>query len=146
MAAMSTYLEGQFITHMFRTGTFTKPTTLALALCTTTPIASDTGTLSGGTTSTGVEVANSNGYTRVTYNPLDANWAAAVNGTTSNSSQITWASATGNWGTVVALAVCDNITYSSGVLFLYSTLAQPKVLTANDTFSFSAAGLTVSFN
>jgi hypothetical protein len=145
MAAMSTYLEGQFITHVFRTGTFTKPTVLALALCTTTPIASDSGTLSGAG-STGIEVANSNGYTRVTYNPLDANWAVASNGTTSNSSSITWASATGNWGTVTSLAICDNITYNTGQMFFFSTLAQNKVLSANDTFSFASSGLTVSFS
>jgi hypothetical protein len=146
MAAMSSYLEGQFITHVFRTGTFTKPTVLAIALCTTTPVSTDTGTLAGGVTSTGVEVANSNGYTRVTYNPLDANWAANSNGTTNNSSSITWASATGNWGTVVAVAICDNITYNTGNLLFAGTLSAAKVLSTNDTFSFASSGLTVSFS
>lgn len=90
MANFSNYLEDQIIQHIFRTGSFTKPTTLAIALLTSAATDSDDG-------STITEVANANGYARQSLNPLDANWAATAggNGQTSNSSAITFPQATG---------------------------------------------------
>ena len=41
MSAMSNYLEDQLVKHLFRTGSFTKPTVIAVALCTSAPTDSD---------------------------------------------------------------------------------------------------------
>ena len=102
MAAMADYLESQVIQQIFRTSTFTKPTVLAIALCSATPSDSATGAL------TSLELGNSGAYARQTLNPLDANWAnvSSGNGTTNNVGAVTFPTATADWGTVSAVAIC----------------------------------------
>src|SRR5579883_3286907 len=89
---MSDFLETSLINHVFRTSSYSKPSTLALALLTSAPTDSSTG-------STIVEVTNAGSYARVALNPLDTNWAATSsgNGTTSNSNAITFPTATADW-------------------------------------------------
>lgn len=135
MSAMSDYLEGELIKHIFRTGSFTKPTVLAVGLFTAAP--SDSG---GGTEVSG------NGYARVTANPLDANWAAPVtgNGVTSNVSTISFPTPTGaGWGTVTHFGIFD--ASSGGNLLFWGALASSKTVNAGDTVSFAANQLTVTF-
>ena len=88
MAAMSDYLEGEIRKHIFRTGSFTKPTVLAVALFTAAP--SDSG---GGTEVSG------GGYARVQRDPLDANWTgvSATDGLTDNAAALTFPVPTANW-------------------------------------------------
>lgn len=94
----STYLNDKILQHLFRTGSFAKPTTLGFALMTTAP--TDAG---GGTEVTG------GSYARVSVTPLDANFAAPTsgNGVTSNSGNITWPAPTANWGACLAVAIYD---------------------------------------
>ena len=141
MAAMSDYLEGQLINHIFRTSSYTKPSTLAIALLTSS--AND-----GMTGATIPEVANSNNYSRQTLNPADANWDAPVgnNGTTANASAITFATASGSWGTVSAVAIVDSATYGAGNLLFYGDLTVSKSVTSGDTFSFDVGDLTVQID
>jgi len=141
MAAMSDYLRGQVLTHIFRDGTFSKPTTLAIALLTTAADANDTGEFS---TSTGNEVPNSGSYARQTLDPDDANWAAISSGATSNLSDITFPTASGSWGTIVAVAITDSATYDAGNLLFYGTLSVSKTVTSGDTFTFSTNDLDVT--
>jgi hypothetical protein len=142
MTAMSDYLEGQFIDHVFRTATFSKPTVLAIALCTAAPTDSDTG-------STITEVANSFAYARETLNPLDANWAAptAGDGLTSNLSDITFGPASGgNWGTITHVAICDSATHNAGNLLFHGSLDSSATVNNGDTFVFSTNDLSITFN
>jgi hypothetical protein len=134
MSAMSDYLEGQLIAHIFRTSSFTKPTTLAVGLFTAAP--SDSG---GGTEVTG------NNYSRATLNPLDANWAApsSGNGQTSNSGVITFATPSGTWGTVTHFGIFDAA--SAGNLLFYGSLTISKTINQSDTVSFPANSLTITF-
>ena len=99
MSAMSDYLETNLILHIFRTGSWTKPTDLKVALYTATP--SDSG---GGT-----EVAGGIGYARVSVPPLDANWNATsgTDGLTKNTAAITFGAPTGNWGQVTHFGIFD---------------------------------------
>lgn len=99
MSEMSNYLEDTLIGHLFRTATFSKPTAIAIALLTTNTDDAGTGTFSTGT---GTEVTNAGAYARVSRNPLDANWTATAggDGQTDNAAAITFAQATGSWGTV----------------------------------------------
>jgi hypothetical protein len=140
MSAMSNYLEGEIIKHIFRTGSFTKPTTLGIALVTTAVVDSDTG-------STIAEVTNANAYARQTLNPLDANWSAPSggNGATDNVTAITFPQATGNWGTVVGVAILDSATHGAGNVLLYGTLAVSKSINSGDTFSFAIGDLDITF-
>lgn len=134
MSAMSDYLEGKLIDHIFRTASFTKPTTLAVGLFTAAP--SDSG---GGTEVSG------NGYARATLNPLDANWAAPTggNGLTSNSGAVSFATPSGSWGAVTHFAIFDNT--SGGNLLFWGTLTIAKTINSGDTVSFPAGSLTITF-
>ena len=134
MSAMSDYLEGELVKHIFRTGSFAKPTVLAVGLFTAAP--SDSG---GGT-----EVSGNN-YSRASLNPLDANWAATAggNGQTSNSSTITFATPSGTWGTVTHFGIFDAA--SAGNLLFWGSLTISKTVNQGDTVSFPAGSLTVTF-
>lgn len=144
MSAFSNYLENSLITHIFRTASYTKPTTLAIALLTTAAVDGDTGAFSG----TGVEVANANGYARQTLNPSDSNWAAPSggNGVTSNLATVTFPRATGSWGNVVGLAVVDSATYGQGNLLFYGALATPRTIDSGTTLSFEPGDLVITLS
>lgn len=134
MSAMSDYLEGEIIKHIFRTGSFTKPTVLGVGLFTAAP--SDSG---GGT-----EVSGGS-YARATLNPLDANWAAPAggNGVTSNSSTITFVTPTANWGNVTHFGLFD--ASSAGNLLFWGSLTIAKTINSGDTVTFPAGSLTFTF-
>lgn len=139
MTAFTNYLENQVLAHIFRTATFTKPTTLYVGLITTTPTTTDTGTGETGT----VTEASGGSYARVAVAPLDANWTAATgnNGTTSNVAAVTFPACTADWGTVNAFGIWDAST--AGNLLVYSALTTPRTITAGSTPSFGAGALTV---
>jgi hypothetical protein len=127
------YLEGQIVAHLFRTASFTKPTTLAVALFTSAPTDSTAGTeVSGG------------GYARQTLNPLDANWAApsAGNGVTSNSSVINFGTASASWGTVTHFAIYDAT--SGGNMLVWGALSASKTVNSGDGFTIPANQLTIT--
>ena len=129
MANASDYLEVELRKHIFRTGSFTKPTVLAVALYTVTP--SDSG---GGTEVTG------GAYARVSVNPLDANWsgASATDGLTDNVAAITFPVPTANWGTVVAFGIFDAAT--AGNLLVWGPISPSKTINNGDPAPAFAAG------
>lgn len=133
MAALSNYAEGELIKHIFRTGSFTKPTVLGVALFTSDPAEDASGTeVSGGA------------YARVENNPADANWDAisGSNGTTANTGTITFPAPSGaSWGSVTHFGVFDAAT--SGNLLFYGALTTPKTVNDGDAApSFAAGALT----
>jgi hypothetical protein len=140
---MSDYLEDELIKHIFRTGSFTKPTVLAFALLTTGADDDDTGTF---TASTGVEVTNANAYARVDRPPLDANWTATAggDGQTDNAAAITYTQATGSWGTVTDMAICSSATHNTGNMYFYSSLTSSRAIDNGDTAEFAAGAVTVT--
>jgi hypothetical protein len=113
---MSDYLQDQIRKHLFRTGTFAKPTVLAIALHTANPGDAGGSEVTGGT------------YGRVPLNPLDANWSAGTptDGTTVNLAVIQFAVPTAPWGTVTHVSCWDSV--SGGNMLLYATLGAPKVV------------------
>ena len=135
MSNMSDYLEGEIVKHIHRTGSFTKPTVLAVALYTAAP-----GETGGGTEVTG------GSYARVSINPLDANWAAVVSGDghTENVAAIQYAAPTANWGTITSFGILDATT--AGNLLLYGTLTTSKTVNNGDAApSFAAGALDVTY-
>lgn len=134
MASMSDYLEVELRKHIFRTGSFTKPTALYIALFTAAP--SDSG---GGT-----EVSGGS-YARVNVAPLDANWSApdSTGGLTDNVAAITFTTATGSWGTVTHLGIFD--ASSGGNLLFHGALTASKTVGSGDTFSIAIGALDVTF-
>ena len=136
MANASDYLEVELRKHIFRTGSFTKPTVLAVGLFTVTP--SDTG---GGTEVTG------GSYARVQRDPLDANWTAAsgTDGLTDNAAAITFPTPSANWGTVVAFGIFDAT--SAGNLLVWGPITPNKTINNGDAapaFAIGALDVTIA--
>jgi len=128
----SNHLEDEIINHIFRTGSFTKPPGIFVALYTAAP--SDSG---GGT-----EVS-AGGYTRVDAGQGDSSWAAPAggNGQTSNSNAINFPAPTGNWGVVTHFGLFDALT--AGNLLYHGALTQPKTINNGDSAPSYAAGTLV---
>lgn len=132
---MSDYLEVELRKHIFRTGSFTKPTVLAVALFTAAP--SDSG---GGT-----EVSGGS-YARVQRDPLDANWtgASATNGLTDNAAALTFPVPSANWGVVTHFGIFDATT--GGNLLFHGALTTSKTINNGDPApAFAVGELDVTF-
>jgi len=142
MTAMSDYLEQQLVNHIFRTSSFAKPSTLAVALCTATVADEDT-------TLAGKEVANAGGYARQTRNPGDSNWnivAASGGHEAQNAANIDFPQATGDWGTITYAAICNSATHNGGNMLFYGPLVVARSVQTGDIFRFSAGALKVRFS
>ena len=126
MGSFSDYMENKVIDHMLRNQSFTPPSTLYVALYTVSP--SDSG---GGT-----EVSGGS-YARQTVT-----LSAASGGSTSNSADVTFPTATADWGTIVAVGILDNS--SGGNLLAWGGLSTSKTVNNGDQFKIPAGNLTIS--
>ena len=132
MSAASNYLEEEIGKHLLRTGSWTKPTEIWVALFTTLPAEDGTG---------GTEVSTSaTNYGRVQHGPSDATWAAPVggNGQFSNLGTITFGTPSDDWGTVVGFGLYDDET--SGNLLVAASLVLPVVVNDGDAAPEFAEG------
>lgn len=143
MAALTDYAENQIVDHMLRGATFTKPTTIAVALFTAAP--SDTG---GGTEVSG------GAYARVTVGPSNTTWNATQGGTsgassgttglTDNAAAIVFPAPTANWGTISHFAIFDATT--SGNMLIHGALTTSKTVNNGDPApQFNAGELNITF-
>ena len=140
--SMSNWLEVEIRKHVFRTGSFTKPTVLAVSLHTADPTDVTA-------TAAANEIPHAFGYERVQRDPGDANWsgASATDGLTDNVAAVTFpAPVGGNWGIATHAAVWDSATYGAGNLILHGALAAPKTINDGDPApSFPAGALDAVF-
>jgi len=111
-------LEADVLKHQFQGGSWTKPTSLYVALLTATP--DDSGGL--------VEVSATE-YARVVRNPADANWPSGADGSVSNAAAILFSSPVTDWGYVTAVALFDAAT--AGNLRAYQLLDAAKNVIAD---------------
>lgn len=145
MASMSNYLENKLIDYVLRGVAFTPPSTLHVALCTSAPSDSSTG-------STISEISGGN-YARQSFASNATNWSTTngdysatstgTNGSSFNSAQIKWSSVTWS-GTVTHVALCD--ASSGGNMLFYSTLTSSQVVAVNDSISFGSGNLTIQID
>lgn len=128
MGAFTDYLENKLLDHSLGTNTFTKPTAVYLGLFTAAP-----GEGGGGTEVSG------GGYARqaVTF-------AAASGGTTSNSADITFPTATANWGTITHVALFDAST--GGNMLYYGALTSSVVINSGQQFVILAGDLDITLD
>mgnify|MGYP007010097821 CR=1 FL=1 len=106
----------------------TTPITPWIALFTVAPSDSAAGTeVSGGS------------YARVSS---AGKWAAPSAGSVSTNAAVTFATASGNWGTVVAFAVMT--ASSGGSILMWGTLTTSKAVNTGDTASFASGALTLT--
>jgi len=141
MSAASDYLEFGLLRHVFRAATFSKPTTVAVALLNTVPTDADT-------TLAGKEVPNSNGYARVDLGaPADADWTegAAGTGALSNTAAITFGPCvTATWNTINAVALCDSATFNGGNMLCWAVISPGKLVNVGDSVTFAIGDLDLT--
>lgn len=133
MANASDFLENELLDHVFGAASYTAPATLHFALFTVAP--SDSG---GGTEVTG------GSYARVAVTNNATNFPAASGGAKSNGTAITFAQATANWGTVVAMGVFDAA--SGGNLLYHDALTTNRTINNGDTASFAVGEFDVTMD
>lgn len=132
MAGKSDYLELKVLDHVLGGGNYTRAATIDIALYTSSP--SDSG---GGT-----EVSTSGtAYARITVTNDGTFWNAASGGSKTNNATAAWATATANWGTVVAAALFEGGT--SNMLY-YGNLVSSRVVNTGDSVRFIAGGIVVT--
>jgi hypothetical protein len=136
MAALSDYLENELLDHILRNSAWTPPTSVWIALFT-----ADNGLESGvitGEVATGsyarIEVGGSSGR----------NFNVAASGATDNDADITFPTATADWGTVSYVAIMDAST--AGNVLIHGSLAVGKVVNNGDTFKFSTGDFDVTMD
>ena len=123
--AFTDYLENKLVAHTFSNTAYTSPSTVYVALYTVAPTDSSTGTeVTGG------------GYAR-----QSASFTTTGNAAT-NASAIEFATATANYGTVVAVAILD--ASSSGNMLAYAALSSNKTIETGDVLRIPAGDLDIT--
>lgn len=128
MSDLSNYLEDALINHILRNTAYTSPTTVYVALYTA---------LTDAEAGTGTEVSGGS------YARQSVAFDAPSNGTTQNSSLITFPTATANWGTVTHACLRDALTVGNA-LSVIKALAASKVINTGDIFRFPIGDIDFS--
>lgn len=130
----SDYLEVQIGTHLLRTASWTKPTTIYVALFITAPADDGTG---------GTEVSGT-GYARIQHGPSDATWTApTTSGIFANIGVVQFGSPTANWGTITAFGLYSAVT--GGNLLAFGDLTGNVTVNSGDPApAFADGALTVT--
>ena len=128
MAALSDHAEALLLDWLMTTDSATRPTAWYVALYTAAP--SDSG---GGTEVTG------NGYSRQSVAFASA---TSPGGTTSNTSDITFTAAGGDWGTITHIGIFDAST--SGNLLWHGAMTASKTVADGDTLQFSTGNIDLT--
>lgn len=124
----SNYLGNKLLDAVLGDTPYDAPNTLYLALYTAAPTPSTSGT----------EVAGGS-YARVAITNNATNFPNASGKTKNNALALTFATASANWGTVVAVALCDAST--AGNILLFTTLTTPRTVNTGDTPNFAIGNL-----
>lgn len=96
----------------------------------------------GGTSPSPTEVPFTNNYSRVALTNNLTNWPAASAGLKSNGTAITFATASGSWGTIVGFGIYDQAT--GGDLLYFGNFSTFKTVASSDIVSFSVGNLQVT--
>jgi len=131
MGGFADYWENKILDHIFGKGSYTPPT-IYVGLSTADP--TDDGA--------GLDEPSGNAYARVQTSVSD--WNAAANGSLDNAGNITFAQATGNWGTITHFALFDAPT--AGNMLAHGALSQSKSISELDTARFEAGDLDISLD
>jgi hypothetical protein len=128
MSEFSNFLENALINATLRATTYTSPATVYVSLWTSDPTDAGSGTeVSGG----------SYARTAVTF-------GAPSNGTSLNSADVTFPTATASWGTVGWIGINDAL--SSGNLLYHTALDLAKTIDSGDIFKIATGNLSVQLS
>jgi hypothetical protein len=124
--AKTTYLENIFLNLALRATAFTAPTTVYVALYTSTPGVGGGGTeVSGGA-----------------YARQSTAYGAASSGQVQNNAAVVFPQATANWGTITSFAILDAST--GGNMLYFGSLTTSKTINTGDQLQFATGGITVT--
>lgn len=136
MSAFSDFYENKIIDHMLRGVAYTVPTTVYVALF---------------TANTGLEANNPSSEVSTSgtaYTRQAVTLSAAASGASSNSGDLTWSTATSNWGTVTSAAIVDhvsNVTWGTNVnVLMWADLTASKLVNSGDVFKILSGELDVT--
>jgi hypothetical protein len=129
MANITTFFSDKLLDHLLGKTSYTMPT-IWVGLSTTTP------TLPAGT---GFTEPSGNAYARVQLSP---NTAAAAAESASTNAVLTFAQATGSWGTITYMGFFDASTV--GNLLAAAALTVAETVNSGDTFSFPSGNITAT--
>ena len=133
MAELSNAAELLVLDWLLTTGTPTRPAASALALDTTTITDTDTA-------STITEPPDANGYDRQVVA-----WDAAAAGAAVNTAaEVFGPCITTNWGSITDFAVCDNATYATGGIVVFSALDTARTINIDDSLNFAIGAISVT--
>jgi hypothetical protein len=131
MGSFSDHWENEILDHVFKTGAYTAPTNIYIALCKSTVADDDTG-------STLPTEVSGGAYARIVCNT----WDAASAGATENTQVESYAQATADWGTVTHFALCDHS--STGNMLCHGALGTAKNVQSGDTAKFATGDIDVT--
>lgn len=127
--AMSNYLEEKLIKSVYNGVAYTPPTEHWIGLYNTNPNDDNSGTeLSG------------NGYVRKQFTP---NTPTGPDWVVSNSADVTWPTATGNWATINYIAIFDG---AAGNMLDYGPITTPVDVLTDGIFKVLAGDLDIQYN
>lgn len=129
-SGFSTYLSNKVLLHALGKTAFTQPSTLYVALFTSAPSAAGGGT----------EVSGSN-YARATLAPSAL---SVTNNVATTNADITFATPSGSWNTVVAAAIFDALT--SGNMLAFGDLSVSKTIAQDDIIKFASGNITITLS
>lgn len=132
---LTDYSENALCNAVLGGGTWSKPATVYVGLFTTAP--DDAGLGSELTIGTG-------SYARAIVTNNSTNFPNAAGGTKSNGTEITFPTATADWGNILGMVVFDAA--SGGNALLHFTFAVPRSILNGDTAKFSVGALTLTFS
>jgi hypothetical protein len=132
--SFSNYLENAVLDHIFGDGTLTITAPVYLALCTSVPADSDTGST--------IAEATYTGYARKSIAAADM--SAAASGSKTNSSAITFAACTAGTSTIIGWAVCDAST--AGNVLVKGSCTSTVVSTTQTPATIAISGLVVTLD
>lgn len=133
MGSVTNYLEDELMDHVFN-ASWTAPTTLYLALATADPTDAATGASMN-------EVANSGAYARTAITV-----GAAASRRVTQDAVVTFAEATGSWGTVTHWAIVDSATYGAGNALAHGAFSASKSITSGNTASVATSEIYIEFS
>jgi hypothetical protein len=153
MAALSDYLESGLLNHVFRNGSFPKPSAIAIALTSGVIKDSDTGVtipeIASGINGSGT------GYARILLDRTDVSgndyWSfssdniSAGSGLIKNAANRVFNTALLDWGWISGIAITDHGDYGSGNLLMHSNLDNARIIYTGDSPVFDAETLQISF-
>lgn len=135
MSALSNYYENLLLDGVLGTSSVTLPSTVYVGLFKST--VDDATTLANLEAGTLTDEVSGGSYARVA-----ATFGAASGGSASNSADVTFATATANWGQVTIVAVLDANT--AGNVIVAGVLDTAKTIESGDTFEITTSNLTIT--